>query len=87
MRQQFIDAGVNPDKRGRFTVKLLSEVEWNRRKDVIIGCGVDLTKYGWAPRVAALTGMPKYEIYQVLDHFPLFKNTVYLRKRKCSTLD
>ena len=84
--QNYIDAGVKPDKCGRFTSNLVSENEWNRRKDIITGCGVDLTIYGWVPQVTENTGMPKYEIYQVLDHFPDFKKTVYLRKRKNASL-
>lgn len=80
--QQYIEAGVQPDKKGRFRKQLVSELEWNRRKDIITNCGIDLSTYGWVPRVSEITGMPKYEIYQVLNHFPLFKATVYLRKHK-----
>ena len=84
--QKYIDDGVKPDKCGRFTSQLLSDNEWNRRKDIITGCGVDLTIYGWVPQVTEHTGMPKYEIYQVLNHFPEFKKTVYLRQRKHASL-
>lgn len=84
--KKYIDAGVQPDKCGRFTSNLVSETEWARRKDIIISCGVDLTIYGWAPRVSKLTGMPKYEIYQVLNHYPEFKKTVYLRSRTNASL-
>lgn len=47
-----------------------SEEKWIERKNKILSCGVDITKYGWAKLVSDKIGLSRGEIYHTILHFP-----------------
>ena len=64
---------------GRLNVNGISIEEYERRKNLILECGVDIKKFGWVRKVEDITGLTKRQIEKVVNHFNL---DVY--KRKCS---
>ena len=55
--------------------------EWNRRKDLILTCGVDLTQFGWVEKVIKCTGLSKRMIENTLSKFPDDFDGKYFRRK------
>ena len=54
--------------------------ELNKRINLIINSGVDLTKYGWQTKVSKLTGLTRREIYYTLNNSNTLRTKVYVTK-------
>lgn len=67
---------VPTDVNGKIIYKV-SEDEWNRRKELILNCGVDLTKFGWVSKVIEKTGLSKKIVEGTVGKFML---NVFKRK-------
>lgn len=48
---------------------LLSTKELNRRKELILNSGVDLTKFGWQAKVSLSTGLTRHQIVDTVSYF------------------
>lgn len=55
--------------------------EWNRRKDLIINSGVDLTKFGWVGKVEQITHLTKRVIEATLRRFSNEFDGKYFRRK------
>lgn len=55
--------------------------EWNRRKDLILTCGVDLTQFGWVEKVIKCTGLSKRMIENTLNKFQDDFDGKYFRRK------
>ena len=55
--------------------------EWNRRKDLILTCGIDLTQFGWVDKVIKCTGLSKRMIENTLRKFPNEFDGKYFRRK------
>ena len=55
--------------------------EWNRRKDLIVNSGVDLSKFGWVGKVEQLTHLSKRVIESTLRRFPDVFDGKYFRRK------
>lgn len=54
--------------------------EWQRRKDLILSCGVDLKKYGWKEAVQKATGLTRKQVNLTINKFyDDFKNLIFIR--------
>ena len=60
------------DSLGRIGDRILTENEWEERKNTIITCGVDLTKYGWKSMVERVTTLTKRQISNTIKHYKEF---------------
>lgn len=56
---------------GRLDPKMLSESDWEERKNLILNSGVDLLKFGWVSEVENKTGLSKGQIERVVERFNL----------------
>lgn len=66
---------------GRINGKGVPMSEWNRRKDLMINSGVDLTKFGWVGKVEQITHLTKRVIEATLRRFPEEFNGKYFRRK------
>lgn len=55
------------DSKGNINKSMLSKEEIERRKKLILNCGVDLQKFGWITKVIKSTGLTKKQIYRIID--------------------
>ena len=62
---------------GSVDSRVLSKLEWEERKNLILNSGVDLNKFGWLSKVKKETGLSKRKIENVVKHFNL---NVFKRK-------
>lgn len=68
------------DSIGRVSDYILTEQDWQKRKDLILNSNVDLTKFGWKVKVQQKTGLTRRQVDDVIDHFKdYFKDKVYIR--------
>ena len=67
------------DSMGRVSERILTEDEWNHRKDLILNSGIDLTKFGWKTKVEKITGLTRRQVCLTIEHFPDMFKEVYLR--------
>lgn len=67
------------DKNGKLSGNKIDTDELNRRKELILNSGVDLTKFGWVNRVTEITGLSKRVIYRTVNHFDDLKSKVFRR--------
>lgn len=67
------------DKNGKLSGNKVSTDELNRRKELILNSGVDLTKFGWVGKVIEITGLTQRQIYKIVDHFDDLKSKVFRR--------
>lgn len=67
------------DSIGRVSERILTEDEWDHRKDLILKSGVDLTKFGWKAKVEELTGLTRRQVCLTIEHFSDIFKDVYLR--------
>lgn len=56
---------------GRIDYKKINEEEFENRKNMILNCNVDLSKYGWISKVSNKTGLSKHQIVNTCNHFNL----------------
>lgn len=56
---------------GRIDPRMISESEWERRKNLILNCGVDLNKFGCVAKIGRITGLSKHQIEDTIDRFNL----------------
>ena len=71
-------------KDGRINGRGVTYDEWERRKNLIFGCGVDLMRFGWNEMVIQKTGLTKRIISNTINHFPNeFCGKYYKRKPVC----
>lgn len=47
----------------------MSDVELNRRKELILNSGVDTMKFGWVEKMVKATGLSKHQIEDCVRHF------------------
>lgn len=57
------------DSIGRANFNILSEQDWEERKNKILGCGVDLMKFGWQKKVEIKTSLTRRQIQSTIKHF------------------
>jgi predicted hotdog family 3-hydroxylacyl-ACP dehydratase len=73
----------NPEKVdsfGRVNERMLTQDEWQHRKELILTSGVDLTKFGWKTKVQTITGLTRRQVDDVVEHFfDELSSRVYLR--------
>ena len=81
-RQQLKEQGFKVDSLGRVLTWAPTENEWIKRKELILNCGIDITKFGWVGKVEKATGLSKRIIETTVLHFNL---NVF--KRKCNKND
>lgn len=67
------------NKNGKLSGNKVSTDELNRRKELILNSGVDLTKIGWVKRVTELTGLSQRVIYKTVNQFDDLKSKVFRR--------
>lgn len=77
-RERFEKSGLITSN-GKLNTNGISIEEFEKRKNLILNCGVDLSLFGWVKKVEEKTGLSKRQIEKVVNHFNL---NVY--KRKCS---
>ena len=67
------------DSLGRANIHKLSEIEWLKRKDTILNCGVNLLSFGWKTKVIEKTGLSKREVENTVKKYNLevFKTSRY----------
>lgn len=49
----------------------ISIMEFEKRKQLILNCGVDVHKFGWVSKVTKATGLSKHQILDTVRHFNL----------------
>lgn len=54
--------------------------ELERRKNLILGCGVNLKKFGWVGKVSEKTGLSKRQIEKIVKTYNL---DVFVRNQNC----
>ena len=81
-KQQLKEQGFKVDSLGRVLTWAPTENEWVKRKELILNCGIDITKFGWVGKVEKATGLSKRIIETTVLHFNL---NVF--KRKCNKND
>lgn len=69
------------DATGKINRNVLPESELEKRKDLILNCGVDLKKFGWVDKVAKEVNLSRHQIKDVVNHFHL---DVFRRKLSSS---
>lgn len=57
------------DKEGKITSTKLGFKELERRKELIINSGIDLTKYGWQAKVEKITGLTRHQIKDTVSYY------------------
>ena len=67
-------------KNGSIKPDGISNTEWEKRKNLILNSGVDLTKHGWVKKVSEITGLNRTTIHNVIKHFPELKENIFRRK-------
>ena len=67
------------DKNGKLSSNKIDTDELDRRKELILNSGVDLTKFGWVNKVTEITGLSKQVIYRTVNHFDDLKSKVFRR--------
>ncbi len=73
------EQGFKVDSLGRVLTWAPTESDWIERKELILNCGVDVTKFGWVGKVEKATGLTKRIIERTVEHFSLkvFKRKVH----------
>ena len=61
--------GILQDSIGRYNHNKFNEEIWIERKNRILTCGIDLTKFGWVGKVEKETGYTKRIIEDTLERF------------------
>jgi hypothetical protein len=67
------------NKNGKLSRNKIGTDELNRRKELILNSGVDLTKFGWVNKVTEATGLSKKVIHETVDQFDDLKSKVFRR--------
>lgn len=79
-KAEAISNGAKTDSIGRVNNRILSETEWQYRKDLILNSGVNLKKYGWKTAVQEVTGLTRRQVDDTIEHFyDDFASIVYIR--------
>lgn len=65
------EQGLKVDSLGRVLTWAPTESDWIERKELILNCGVDVTKFGWVGKVENVTGLTKRVIESTVEHFDL----------------
>ncbi|MBR2305863.1 MAG: DUF559 domain-containing protein [Fibrobacter sp.] len=66
---------------GRINGKGVPTTEWERRKDLILNSGVDLTQFGWVEKVIKCTGLSKRIIEHTIQRFHAEFDGKYFRRK------
>ena len=69
------------DKNGHILGNANSMDEWVRRKNLILTCGVDISKFGWVEKVIRCTGLTKRMIENTLKKFNKEFDGKYFRRK------
>jgi hypothetical protein len=60
--------------------RMLSDLEWSKRKELILNSGIDLQKFGWKTKVQEATGLTRRQVDCTIEHFAdEFKDKIYIR--------
>lgn len=78
----FEKQGFKIDSLGRVLTCVPTKNDWIKRKELILNCGVDITKFGWVGKVEKATGLSKRIIENTVKYFDL---KVFKRKPPHST--
>ena len=73
----FEEHGFKVDSLGRVLTWAPTKDDWIKRKELILNCGVDLSKFGWVGKVEKATGLSKRIIENTVEYFNL---SVFKRK-------
>lgn len=75
----FKEQGFKIDSLGRVLTTVPTENDWLKRKELILNCGIDLTRFGWVKKVEKATGLTKRVIENTVKYFDLkvFKRKPY----------
>lgn len=68
-------------KNGNISWNGISTKEWNERREHLLNCGVDLTKFGWVKLAEEKTGYSKRIIEGILNHFKEEFEGKYFRRK------
>lgn len=80
LRKEKIEMG-KIDKIGRVCSYMISNEEWEERKNLILNSGIDITKYGWLSKVEKVTSLSGRIIENTLRRFPeTFEGKYFKRK-------
>lgn len=67
----FEEQGFKVDSLGRVLTCVPTKNDWLKRKELILNCGVDITKFGWVGKVEKATGLSKRVIENTVKYFDL----------------
>ena len=67
----FEERGFKIDSLGRVLTWAPTKDDWVKRKELILNCGVDLSKFGWVGKVEKATGLSKRIIENTVEYFNL----------------
>lgn len=57
------------DRLGRMRLNMITNEEWERRKNLILNCGVDLNKFGCLRKLEEATGLTRRQIKSTISRF------------------
>lgn len=77
IREKCILDNVAIDINGHYNRRKVTKNELEKRKQLILNSGIDLTKYGWVNKVSKITGLTKRMIYFVINNDKDLNNRVY----------
>ena len=59
----------------------LSIYIWNKRKELILNSGIDISKFGWVGKMSKKIGLSGHQIKDTINHFiSEFKGKFFRRK-------
>lgn len=71
------------DKNGKYVKSMISNIEWERRKNLLLNAKTDMTKFGWVGKMEKEINESKQIIEETLEHFPeIFEGKFFRRNRK-----
>lgn len=73
-KQKLIENGqVRSD--GRANKSMLTDEEWERRKNLVLSSGVDLNKFGCLSKVQKITGLTRRQVCNIMEKFNIAYKT------------
>lgn len=69
LNKKYIESGCLKNKNGRWCPQKLPDNIWEQRKQAILNCGVDLTKFGWKEAVQKITGLTRKQVNLTIAKF------------------
>ena len=69
------------NKNGIISPNKLAEKDLEKRKQIILNCGINLMQPGWVNKVSKLTGLNRSTINNLVLSYPELKEKVYFKER------